>query len=160
MQTNIVTIIFLCSSLIIASLLPMQTPINNLTLRALCMRKAQTLPPAIIQKAIPCLPDECWQPMVKSALALKIYPLIIDKQAKTLSGHTGAVCSVATMENGTIVSGSGDNTIKIWDIKNLFIHTLSNERLKKAFATFCVNKESSEKWLEWHQKEDASEALK
>ena len=34
----------------------------------------------------------------------------------SLRGHTSAVCAIAQIENGLIVSGSVDGTIKIWSV--------------------------------------------
>jgi WD40 repeat protein len=34
---------------------------------------------------------------------------------RTLTGHTSWVLSLAVLSNSNIVSGSRDNTIKIWD---------------------------------------------
>jgi len=38
---------------------------------------------------------------------------------KTLTGHTGVVVVLTTLSNGDLVSGSGDNTIKIWNGNDL-----------------------------------------
>ena len=35
---------------------------------------------------------------------------------RTFAGHTDTVCSVAVMANGSIVSSSWDNTVKIWSL--------------------------------------------
>jgi WD40 repeat protein len=35
---------------------------------------------------------------------------------KTLTGHTWGVYALTTLSNGDLVSGSGDNTIKIWSV--------------------------------------------
>lgn len=37
---------------------------------------------------------------------------------RTLTGHTGAVNSLAVLQNGYLASGSSDNSIKIWDTEN------------------------------------------
>jgi WD40 repeat protein len=37
------------------------------------------------------------------------------KEDKTLTGHTGSVCALAVLPDGRIVSGSSDNTIKVWN---------------------------------------------
>ena len=46
------------------------------------------------------------------------------------SGHSSAVSSVAFSPDGTkVVSGSGDNTVKIWNVESGdVLHTLSGER--------------------------------
>ena len=36
----------------------------------------------------------------------------------TLTGHTSDVNALTVLSDGSLVSGSDDNTIKIWDIKN------------------------------------------
>ena len=38
------------------------------------------------------------------------------KSKITLSGHTGGINSIIQLKNGKIASGSGDNSIKIWDL--------------------------------------------
>jgi WD40 repeat protein len=40
------------------------------------------------------------------------------KLKRTLHGHTLAVHSLTTLQNGDLVSGSGDRTIKIWNPNN------------------------------------------
>ena len=49
-----------------------------------------------------------------------------------LSGHIGGVNSVALSADGKkVVSGSDDNTVKIWDTDSgEVIHTLSGDRYK------------------------------
>ena len=48
---------------------------------------------------------------------------------KTLTGHTDSVTSLVVLSDGTLASGSNDNTIKLWDystgylIKTLIGHT-------------------------------------
>lgn len=47
------------------------------------------------------------------------------KLVKTLEGHTAGITSLITLENSFLVSGSRDNTIKIWDVKEgICVHTL------------------------------------
>ena len=41
-----------------------------------------------------------------------------DPCVKVLNGHTYGVCSVIKLNETTIVSGSGDNTLRIWDLAN------------------------------------------
>lgn len=49
------------------------------------------------------------------------------KKLKTLKGHKNSVSSLIQLKNGNLVSGSFDNTIKIWDIeKEQCIQTLSD----------------------------------
>ncbi len=38
--------------------------------------------------------------------------------AKTFYGHTDAVCSLAIAQSGELLSGSWDDTIKVWDLKS------------------------------------------
>jgi len=35
-----------------------------------------------------------------------------------LTGHTNTVIALTILPDGSLVSGSGDDTIKIWDVKN------------------------------------------
>jgi len=37
---------------------------------------------------------------------------------KTLTGHTSDANALTVLSDGSLVSGSNDNTIKIWDVKN------------------------------------------
>ena len=55
----------------------------------------------------------------KSSFFNILWARVKDKSAliRTLEGHTSSVCSIAITPDGTkIVSGSGDNTIKVWDL--------------------------------------------
>ena len=48
---------------------------------------------------------------------IKIWKLESGEEMKTLKGHSGSVYSVAFHNNKNIlVSGSGDATIRIWDL--------------------------------------------
>jgi len=50
----------------------------------------------------------------------------------TLTGHTSDVNALTVLSDGSLVSGSDDNTIKIWDIKNgQTIKTLQLPHFKK-----------------------------
>ena len=45
---------------------------------------------------------------------------------QTLNGHTNSVRALSTLSNGNIASGSGDKTIKIWNVSTgECIHTLN-----------------------------------
>ena len=44
-----------------------------------------------------------------------IYFVKIVSQIQTLTGQTGIVYALTVLQNGNLVSGSFDNTIKIWD---------------------------------------------
>jgi WD40 repeat protein len=54
------------------------------------------------------------------------YSSIVGNIIKTLTGHTNSVLSLAVLPDGSLASGSGDKTIKIWDtIKGIEIKTLT-----------------------------------
>lgn len=55
---------------------------------------------------------------------------------KSLDGHQGCVNSVAFNENGeTIISGSDDSTIKIWDSNRLrLVHSMNTGHSKNIFC--------------------------
>ncbi len=44
----------------------------------------------------------------------------------TMTGHTWGVSSLVTLSNGNLASGSGDDTVKIWNTKSgLLVYTLT-----------------------------------
>ena len=58
--------------------------------------------------------------------------MVSDKLINTLKGHTNWVLSLAiSPDNKKIVSGSSDNTIRIWDIYERGLHTKPASRNKK-----------------------------
>ena len=59
---------------------------------------------------------------------------------KTLNGHTPSAVFSVFAHNNTIISGSGDNSIKIWDIKSgQCINTL-NGHTHAVISVFAINK--------------------
>ncbi len=76
-------------------------------------------------------PDEIAQISAKEirnglvfSVAQDLFGPLTGKQLKVLKGHTVGVYSLVVLPNGTIASGSRDNTIRIWDIN-------TGEELKK-----------------------------
>ena len=58
----------------------------------------------------------------------------------TLSGHLGPVFALTTLSNGTLVSGSDDNTIKLWHPKTFeCLHTLSGHSSSVRALTTLVD---------------------
>ena len=47
---------------------------------------------------------------------IKIWNVEEGKCLKTLEGHTSAVYCIEVLDNGEIVSGSDDKTIRIWNL--------------------------------------------
>ena len=45
---------------------------------------------------------------------IKLWDPHTGKELQTLKGHTDRVCALALLPDGTLVSGSGDKTIKLW----------------------------------------------
>ena len=48
---------------------------------------------------------------------IKLWDSTTGTWTKTLTGHTGIVCSLVKLNENLIASGSDDKTIKLWDIK-------------------------------------------
>jgi WD40 repeat protein len=63
----------------------------------------------------------------------------LQKEPRTLTGHTGCVYSVCVSSDGKhVVTGSDDNTAKIWDIKTgELVHTLSGHT--SSILSVCVS---------------------
>ena len=55
---------------------------------------------------------------------IKIWDVDTGTVKRTLAGHIGGVLVLAVLENGYLVSGSADKTIKIWKIWNVEDGTL------------------------------------
>ena len=68
---------------------------------------------------------------------VKLWDVATGKKIATLSGHTRGVLSVAFSPDGTkIVSGSRDNTIKVWDVSN---HTAITTLEHAQFYTVAIS---------------------
>ena len=39
------------------------------------------------------------------------------RNTATLTGHTGYLMALVELQNGDVISGSADTTIKVWDMK-------------------------------------------
>jgi WD40 repeat protein len=55
---------------------------------------------------------------------LRIWNLETRQIRATLEGHHGSVRAVAIRDDGRIVSGSGDETLRVWDIDGQVLATL------------------------------------
>lgn len=76
--------------------------------------------------------DPTTQTTLVESLAISTRQLFlasIPKPSQPMIGHTDSVCSVVVRRDGTILSGSKDNTIKVWKVKGQnnyeYIQTLS-----------------------------------
>jgi WD40 repeat protein len=49
---------------------------------------------------------------------VKVWDLNSGHEERTLSGHGGGVMALALTGDGRVVSGSGDGTVKVWDLES------------------------------------------
>jgi WD40 repeat protein len=71
------------------------------------------------RQALAVSPDGKWL-AAPDGLAIRIWDVASGKEVDTLSGHTGAILSLAFAPDGrTVISGSEDTTALIWDVSHL-----------------------------------------
>ena len=59
---------------------------------------------------------------------------------QTLYGHTSGVYGLTVLPNGNLVSGSADNTIKIWNPSNgSIVQNISNDSIDNRALTVLQN---------------------
>jgi WD40 repeat protein len=59
-----------------------------------------------------------WPAALRQSGPLLRHPLQTGSLARVLAGHQGPVTAVAMLPDGRVVSGSGDNTLRVWDVES------------------------------------------
>ncbi|MCS6933573.1 MAG: T9SS type A sorting domain-containing protein [Chitinophagales bacterium] len=85
-------------------------------------------------------PDEKWVVVDGNNNKAKIYRISDGALHKTLSGHTGDVVTVCFSPDGSkLVTGSADNTAKLWDATGALLHTFPSLGSKVVSARFSAD---------------------
>ena len=70
-------------------------------------------------------------------LRIKIWNVTSGILIRTLIGHTSSVESLAVLDNGLLLSGSNDKTIKLWRVETADANsTIANSSMRFKFNLF------------------------
>src|SRR5262249_2226055 len=64
-------------------------------------------------------PDGRWVVSAGEDRTVKVWSARTGKIIRTFRGHTGLVTSLAFVDDRTLISGSRDHTVKLWDVTQL-----------------------------------------
>jgi WD40 repeat protein/serine/threonine protein kinase len=69
--------------------------------------------------AVAASPDGLWVASAGEDSSVKVWSTRTGKLVRTFRGHTGLVSNLAFVDGRTLVSGSRDHTVKLWDVSHL-----------------------------------------